>query len=65
MPAERQLLEQVASCELDEHLTAIADAVDTRRERLHMARSVDVVAELRVGDSVLFTAIVRPRYLEA
>lgn len=64
MPAGRRLLEQIAAGELDEHLTAIADAIHARRERLHLIRSADAIAELCVGDTVVFTATVRPRYLE-
>jgi hypothetical protein len=64
MPPERQLLEQIAAGELDQHLVAIADAVHARRELLHTVRSANAIAELRVGDTVMFTAKVRPRYLE-
>lgn len=64
MPPERQLLEQLAAGELDQHLVAIADAVQARRELLHTVRSANAIAELRVGDTVMFTAKVRPRYLE-
>jgi len=64
MPPERQLLEQIAAGELDQHLVAIADAVQARRELLHTVRSANAIAELCVGDTVMFTAKVRPRYLE-
>jgi hypothetical protein len=64
MRPERQLLEQIAAGELDQHLVAIADAVQARRELLHTVRSANAIAELRVGDTVMFTAKVRPRYLE-
>ncbi len=64
MRPERQLLEQIAAGELDQHLVAIADAVQARRELLHTVRSANAIAALRVGDTVMFTAKVRPRYLE-
>jgi hypothetical protein len=64
MPPERQLLEQIAAGELDQHLVAIADAIHARRELLHTVHSANAIAELRVGDTVMFTAKVRPRYLE-
>jgi hypothetical protein len=62
--ADRQLLEQIAAGELDEHLVAIGDAVNARRELLHTVRSANAMAELCVGDSVMFTSRIRPRYLE-
>ena len=64
MPPERQLLEQITTGELDQQLVAIADAVEARLELLHTVRSANALAELSVGDAVLFTANVRPRYLE-
>ena len=64
MPPERQLLEQIAAGELDRQLVAIADAVQARRELLHTVRSANALAELSIGDMVMFTAKVRPRYLE-
>jgi len=64
MPPERQLLEQIAAGDLDQHLVAIADAVYARRALLHTVRSANAIAELRVGETVMFTAKVRPRYLE-
>jgi hypothetical protein len=60
----RQLLDQIATGELDEHLVAIADAVHARRELLHTVRAATAIAELCVGDTVMFTTHVRPRYLE-
>jgi hypothetical protein len=53
-----------ASGELDEHLVAIADAVHARRQLLHTVRSAQAIAELCVGDTVMFTNRIRPRYLE-
>jgi len=61
---DRQLLEQIAAGELDEHLVAIADAVHARRELLLTVRAATTIAELCVGDTVMFTNRVRPRYLE-
>jgi hypothetical protein len=61
---ERQLLDAIAGGELDAHLVAIADAVRARRELLLTVASARAVAELCVGDTVMFTRRVRPRYLE-
>lgn len=61
---ERQLLDAIAAGELDEHLVAIADAVHARRQLLHAIRSAKAIAELCVGDTVMFTNRIRPRYLE-
>ena len=61
MPPHRQLLEQIAAGELDQHLVAILDAVQARRELLDTVRSANALAELSVGDTVMFTAKVRPR----
>ena len=61
---ERQLLDAIAAGELDEHLVAIVDAVHARRQLLHAVRSAKAIAELCVGDTVIFTNRIRPRYLE-
>jgi len=61
---ERQLLDSIASGALDHHLVAIADAVSARRELLHTVHSASALAELCVGDTVVFNRHVRPRYLE-
>ncbi len=61
---ERQLLDAVAAGELDHHLVAIADAVHARQQLLHTVRSAQALAELCVGDTVVFTNRIRPRYLE-
>jgi hypothetical protein len=61
---ERQLLDAIAAGELDAHLVAIADAVDARRQLLHTVRSAQAIAELCVGDTVMFTNRIRPQYLE-
>ena len=60
---ERQLLDAIAAGELDEHLVAIADAVHPRRQLLLTVRSAKAIAELCVGDTVMFTNRIRPRYL--
>lgn len=61
---ERQLLDAIASGELDQHLVAIADAVRARRELLHTVRSAHAIAQLCVGDTVMFNGNIRPRYLQ-
>lgn len=61
---EHQLLDAIANGELDQHLVAIADAIHARRELLHTVRSATALAELCVGDTVMFNRRVRPRYLE-
>jgi hypothetical protein len=61
---ERQLLDAIAGGELDEHLVAIADAIQARRELLHTISSATALAQLCVGDTVMFNHRVRPRYLE-
>ena len=61
---ERQLLDAITAGQHDEHLVAIADAVHARRQLLHTVRSARAIAELCVGDTVLFTNRIRPRYLE-
>jgi hypothetical protein len=43
---------------------AIADSVQARLELLHTVRSANAIAELSVGNTAMFTAKVRPRYLE-
>ena len=61
---DRQLLDAIAAGELDDHLVAIADAVHARGHLLHTVRSARAIAELCVGDRVIFTNRIRPRYLE-
>jgi len=61
---ERGLLDAIAAGELDEHLVAIADAVRARRELLHTVDSATAIANLCVGDTVMFNRLIRPRYLE-
>lgn len=61
---ERRLLGAIMAGEFDEHLVAIADAVHARRQLLHTVRSAQAIGELCVGDTVMFTHRIRPRYLE-
>ncbi len=61
---ERGLLDAIAAGELDEHLVAIADAVQARHELLRTVSSATALAQLCVGDAVVFNRRVRPRYLE-
>lgn len=60
---ERSLLEAIADGELDDHLTALADAVHARHHLLHTVRSATALGELRVGDHVRINHTVSPRYL--
>jgi hypothetical protein len=60
---ERSLLDAIAGGELDDHLAALAAAVDARRRLLHTVRSATVLATLCVGDHVRFNHRVSPRYL--
>ena len=60
---ELSLLDAIASGPLDDHLAALADAVDARRRLLHTVRSATALATLRVGDLVRINHAVSPRYL--
>ena len=60
---ERSLRDAIADGELDDHLTAVAEAVDARRRLLHTVRSATALATLCVGDRVRINDAVRPRYL--
>jgi hypothetical protein len=60
---ERQLLDAIASGALDHHLVAVADAIDARRELLLTVRSANAIAQFCVGETVMFNASIRPRYL--
>jgi hypothetical protein len=62
-PPERLLLDQIAAGELDEHLTAIADAIYARQELLETVNSAKALAMLNVGDRVRFNHHTRPQYL--
>lgn len=48
---------------LDDHLAALAEAVDARRRLLHTVRSATALATLCVGDRVCINDAVRPRHL--
>ena len=61
--AERSLLDAIAEGELDDHLCAIAAAVDARRRLLHTIDSSHMLATLCVGDRVRISHRVSPRYL--
>ena len=60
---ERSLLEAIAAGELDDHLGALAGAVEARRQLLFTVRSATALATLCVGDVVRITEQVSPRYL--
>ena len=60
---ERQLLDAIAAGDLDEHLVGIAEAVQARRELLLTVATATALAQLCVGDDVMFNPDVRPRYL--
>ena len=60
---ERSLLDAIAGGELDDHLGAIAAAVDARRHLLHTVDSSHVLATLCVGDRVRINQRISPRYL--
>lgn len=60
---EHQLLDAIAAGELDEHLVAIGDAIHARRELLRTVAAATALAQLCVGDDVVFNHNVRPRYL--
>ncbi|HEX2412309.1 MAG TPA: hypothetical protein VHJ39_14170 [Solirubrobacteraceae bacterium] len=62
-PAERSLLDAIAEGELDDHLGALASAVDARRRLLHTIDSSHMLATLCVGDRVRIGQRVSPRYL--
>ena len=61
--AGRSLLDAIAEGELDDHLGAIAAAVDARRRLLHTIDSSHMLATLCVGDRVRISQRVSPRYL--
>jgi len=60
---ERSLLDAIASGELDDHLTALADAVGARHHLIDTVRSATVLAQLHVGDDVRINHTIRPQYL--
>ena len=61
--AERSLLDAIAEGELDDHLGAIAAAVDARRRLLHTIDSSHMLATFCIGDRVRIGQRVSPRYL--
>ena len=60
---EQSLLDAIACGALDDHLTALAEAIDARRRLVHTVRSAGALARLRVGDLVRINNAVSPRYL--
>jgi hypothetical protein len=60
---ERSLLVAIADGRLDDHLTALAEAVHARQHLLHTVRSANALATLCPGDRVRITEAVSPRYL--
>jgi hypothetical protein len=60
---ERSLLDAIADGELDDHLTAVADAIHARQWLLRTVRSATALATLCVGDQVRINHLVSPRYL--
>jgi len=57
---DRSLLDAIAHGELDDHLTALAEAVDARRRLLLTVRSATALAVLCVGDEVRINHAVKP-----
>jgi hypothetical protein len=60
---DRSLLEAIASGDLDDHLTALAEAVHARRQLLHTVRSATALATLCLGDHVRINQSASPQYL--
>src|SRR5215211_551806 len=60
---ERSLLDAIAAGDLDDHLTALADAIAARHHLLHTVRSAAALADLCVGDDVRINHTASPRYL--
>lgn len=57
------MLDAIADGRLDDHLTAVADAVHARQHLLHTVRSATALATLCPGDRVRINEAVTPRYL--
>ena len=53
----------LAAGELDDHLGALAVAIDARRHLLHTVDSSNALATLCVGDRVRINNQISPRYL--
>lgn len=60
---ELSLLDTIADGDLDDHLGALAAAIDARRRLLYTVDSSHVLATLCVGDLVRITEEISPRYL--
>lgn len=60
---ERSLLDAIAGGELDEHLSALADAVGARMHLLRTVQHANALAQLCVGDEVRMNHTVKPNYL--
>ena len=60
---DRSLLEAIADGDLDDHLGALAAAIEARRRLLHTIDSSHALATLCVGDRVRITDEISPRYL--
>jgi len=60
---ERLLLDQIAAGALDQHLTAIADAIHARLDLLETVNSAKALAMLSLGDRVRFSERTKPQYL--
>ena len=60
---ERSLLHAIAGGELDDHLGALAAAIDARRHLLHTIESSHALATLCIGDRVRINDRISPRYL--
>ena len=60
---ERLLLDQIAAGALDEHLTALADAIHARLDLLETVNSAKALAMLSLGDRVRFSERTKPQYL--
>ena len=61
--SEYLLLDAIANGQLDEHLVAIADAIQGRRELLHTVASATALAQFCIGETVRINRSIRPRYL--
>jgi len=53
----------IADGELDHHLSALADAINARRQLLHTVKAATALAQLCVGDEVRINHTVTPKYL--
>jgi hypothetical protein len=60
---ERLLLQAIADGELDDHLTALADAIHARHHLLHTVATATALSALCVGDQVRINNTIKPRYL--